>query len=153
VYLCTQIPSCFLIMRKVVIHTRLKIMADRIEIPHIRFTEDEVKGLKEKFKKSGFSSFSAFIRYLIFSKKVNISFSPTDERLARAIVERNVLLKELNMQLNKIGVNINQVAKKVNSQQYVMREDLNVLQEEYNRLESRVNELLEQVKQNIKMND
>lgn len=118
---------------------------ERIINIKVRLTELEHKDLTEKYKKLQFSNLSTFLRYLIFSKKVNISFSPTDERLARAIVERNVLLKELNMQLNKIGVNINQVAKKVNSQQYVMREDLNVLQEEYNRLESRVNELLEQV--------
>lgn len=118
-----------------------------------RLSEQEHKKLIGDFKQLRFSNLSTYIRYLIFSKEVEIKFSPTDDKLARATVEHNVLLKELNMQLNKIGININQVAKKVNSQQYVMREDLNVLQEEYHRLESRVNELLKQVKQNIKMND
>lgn len=102
-------------------------MKQRIHIPHVRFTEAEMKKLKEDYEKTGFSSFSAFLRFMILSKKVDIKYSPSDDALAREVGEKNRLLGELHRQIFKVGININQIAKKINSQQYVMREDIDLL--------------------------
>lgn len=107
-------------------HSLIK-MAGRDHNIKVRLTQDEHTKLQEKANKLRFSGLSAFLRYLIFSKEIKISFSPSEEELSRSLAEKNRRIGELNGQIAKIGVNINQVAKKVNSQQYVMREDMDHL--------------------------
>lgn len=113
-------------------------MKKKTEVPHIRFTVEEVEKLKGNFKKTKFSTFSSYIRFLIFSKNVEIKFSSTEEELARQIGDRNKKIGELNRQVVRIGTNINQITKKINSQQYVMREDMNVLLEYLKTIENAV---------------
>ena len=111
-------------------------MTRRNQVQIFRFTEDEVKRLKDSYQKTRFSSLSAFVRYLLFNRNIEIKFSPTEEQLARAISEHNRKLRDINNQMAKIGVNINQVAKKVNAQQYVMREDMNLILQRFDDLKS-----------------
>lgn len=113
-------------------------MKQRIHVPHVRFTEAEIKKLKEDYGKTNFSSFSAFLRFMILSKKVDIKYSPSDDALAREMGERNRLLGELHRQILKIGININQIAKKINSQQYVMREDIDLLFKNFSVIEDMI---------------
>ena len=116
-------------------------MAQRNQVQIFRFTESELHKLKENYQKTKFSSLSAFVRYLIFNRSIEIKFSPTEDQLARAITERNRRLRDINNQIAKIGVNINQIAKKVNSQQYVMREDMNMIFQKFDDLKSVINDL------------
>lgn len=107
----------------------------RSKVLDFRFNEAEIEKLKKDYEKTSFSSLSAYIRFLIFNKNVNIVFSSSEDELSRQIGEKNKRISELNKQISIIGNNLNQVAKKVNSQQYVMREDMINLQRKVESLE------------------
>lgn len=111
---------------------------ERVKNIKVRLTEKEYDDLNSKYLKLSFSSLSTFIRYLIFSKRVEIKYSPSDDNLALAISAQNKQLLTLNNQISKIGININQIAKKVNSQQYVMREDMHQLFQELDEIKKEI---------------
>lgn len=111
------------------------VFMNRVRNIKIRLNEEEYKYLNSKYLILPFTSFSAFLRHLIFSKHIEIKYTPSDDNLAMAISARNKQLQNLNNQISKIGININQIAKKVNSQQYVMREDMNQLLEKLDEIE------------------
>ena len=90
----------------------------------IRLSNEDYCKLKGGYDKLKFSSLSAYIRFLIFSKSVNIAFSSSDEELTRATLEKNRSLKNLNFNIAKIGVNINQVVKSINSHNIITNENV-----------------------------
>ena len=141
-FLYIQKPSCDLILRLQAIRILLKYIMARDKVLDFRFSAEEVKRLNEKYNKTSFSSLSAYIRFLIFKENVKVSFSSSDDELARQIGERNKRLAELSRQIAMIGNNLNQVAKKVNSQQYVMREDVIDLQRKVESISSLVEKFI-----------
>lgn len=112
---------------------------ERIKNIKVRLTTAEYARLGNEYQKLRFSSLSSYLRFLIFSKNVEITFSPSDEELARSMAEKNRRIGDLNNQISKIGININQIAKKINSQQYVMREDMDIILEKMDEIRNIIN--------------
>ncbi len=90
----------------------------------IRLSDEDYCKIKGGYDKLKFSSLSAYIRFLIFSKSVNIAYSSSDEELTRSTLEKNRSLKNLNFNIAKIGVNINQVVKSINSSNNITNENV-----------------------------
>lgn len=81
------------------------VFMNRVRNIKIRLNEEEYKYLNSKYLILPFTSFSAFLRHLIFSKHIEIKYTPSDDNLAMAISARNKQLQNLNNQISKIPKN------------------------------------------------
>lgn len=97
--------------------TKISVKA-KVRVLRCRVTQKEYNQILRQYENSGYGSLSAWLRYLLFSKKVSIQLFQEDGELLRQLSRKNTHLNDLKRQIAYIGNNINQIARKVNTYNY-----------------------------------